>query len=201
MMPRQLFLSVQRWFALCLLALSLSAVGPAQAQESEPQILNRVYCDNIELDNPDLERCEVFLEELAAEEELLNQMISESRLIASERRDEAPEHSENSLATRATDPTTGERVLRASVGAVTGGIAGFALGGIVGFLGCELVDGGNGTFGCDLSGIGGAMLGGIIGLPIGATKGWGRSKNSDRQVSIAPYRQDDASGLMFSGQF
>ena len=82
-----------------------------------------------------------------------------------------------------------------------------ALGGIVGapLMGmlfqlqfCPL---GGGDFECDISFITGAMVGGVIGLPIGGIIGWRASSGEDTQVSLSPYRQDDASGVMFSGQF
>jgi hypothetical protein len=87
-----------------------SSAPSAQAQESEAQALIRAYCDNIELGHPDLERCEGILEGLVAGEELaleelmymeaqadeerLNQMVAESRLIVAEHFDEAPERYE-----------------------------------------------------------------------------------------------------------
>jgi hypothetical protein len=190
-----------------------SSAPSAQAQESEAQALDRAYCDNIELGHPDLERCEGILEglvaeeelaleelmymEAQAEEELLNQMVAESRLIAAERRDEAPEHSENSLATRATDPPTGFELVSAVLGV---GVKWVAIGAVVGLV-VGHVSGGNEYFGYEYGIAIGGSFGACIGIPIGAIKGWIAYSGEDTQVSIAPYRHDDASGLMFSGQF
>ena len=183
MMPRPPFLSVQRWCALCLLALSLSVGGSAQAQSYEPQVLDRVYCDNIELGHPDLERCEAFLEELVAEEELLNEMVAEPRLIAAERRDEAPER----------EPSY--RVFKAAAIIVV-----IPAGGVGGYLGGVALC--RGSWSCYSSPE--SSLGAFFGLVTGivlAGKILKIGESSDAQVSLSPYRHDDASGLMFSGQF
>ena len=187
-----------RVFLITAAALSLSFYGPsAQAQESDTQALDRAYCDSVELGHPDLERCEAFLEELVAEEELLNEMVAEPRLIAAE----TTEHRENSLETRATDATTGNRAFDTSVGAVLGGVKGVAIGYIVGMGTCWIVGAGDPYLGCDLTGLVWGGAGGFFGFLIGAKKGWRASSGEDTQVSLSPYRQDDASGVMFSGQF
>jgi hypothetical protein len=92
---------------------------------------------------------------------------------------------------------TGGRSIGPWFGAVLGGVGGVAIGGTLGLLVCELAGGGIDYFGCIFP----SLTLGIIGLPVGAIKGWRASSGEDRQVSLSPYRHDDASGLMFSGQF
>jgi len=159
MMPRPPFLYVKRWCALCLLALSLSVGGSAQAQSYEP---------------PRPAARDTHLEE--------------SRLIAAEG------HTVSEISqTRRVLSTVGFSAL--------GGVLGLPIGYMVGLGLCELNNGGNETFGCELDGLAGAMLGGVIGLPVVGIIAWRQSSGEDTQVSLSPYRQDDASGVMFSGQF
>jgi hypothetical protein len=159
MKPRPPFLSVQRWCALCLLAICLSVSGPAQAQSYEP---------------PRPEARDTHLEE--------------SRLIATEG------HTVSEISqTRRVLSTVGFSAL--------GGVLGLPIGFMVGLGLCELTNSGNETFGCELEGVAGAILGGVIGIPIVGIIAWRQSSGGDTQVSIVPYRHDDASGLMFSGQF
>ena len=168
-----------RGFLITSAVLSLSFYAPAaQAQESEFEGLDRAYCDDLEFGHPDLERCEVFLEELAAEEELLNQMVAASRSIAAETTD----RSDNSS--------------RAIVG---GFVVGAPIGGVIGLWFCPL--GSDYIFGCADSGFLGMAFGFGVVFSISEIVVQRSSSGGDTQVSVSPYRQDDASGLMFSGQF
>jgi hypothetical protein len=212
-----------------------SSAPSAQAQESEAQALIRAYCDNIELGHPDLERCEGILEGLVAGEELaleelmymeaqadeerLNQMVAESRLIVAEHFDEAPERyeaPERSVAvSRLTEVERGTRsnagVLLTSAAVVGVGGLGLVGGVFIGAGACGVLTGDLESLDCLL---GGGSAGAAVGALLGMYQGyrWARPNSSngsssrdveqsDRQVSIAPYRHDDASGLMFSGQF
>jgi len=173
-----------RVFLITAAALSLFLHAPsAQAQESEPQALDRAYCDDLEFGHPDLERCEAFLEELAAEEELLNEMVAASRSIAAERRDE----------TTAREVTIMVFKAAAIIVVIPAGVVGGYLGGVVMCNGSyECLGSPEASLGAALGLVTGIVLAGKI-LKIG--------ESSDAQVSLSPYRYDDASGLMFSGQF
>ena len=150
MMPRPPFISVQRWCALCLLALSLSVGGSAKAQSYEP---------------PRPEARDTHLEE--------------SRLIATEGSEQDVFYN---------------RPSRTIVFGAGGLIFGF-------FASAILIEA------VDPMDINELLLGAAIGSVVGATicgsygyRSW-KGRGPRRSLSLSPYRHDDASGLMFSGQF
>jgi hypothetical protein len=193
-----------RVFLITAAALSLSFYAPsALGQSSATQALDRAYCDDLDESHPDYYECwlDQILSEDAASREVtteesaqLDEMVESSRLIAAER-------SENSQA---------RRVLRTVEFSALGGVGGGIIGFMAGLGGCALTIGGT-LLDFDLDSVNtdcwphvvvaGTLVGVAIGIPIGAKKGWRAYSVEDTQVTIAPYRYDDASGLMFSGQF
>ena len=187
--------------------------SPAWAQESEPLALDRAYCDSVELGHPDLDRCEAFLEELLAEEELalgesmymetqaegelLNQMVEESRLRAAERRADGIVYSSPETQTR----WNAGSVIITGAGASVGAVGGLFVGAVLTFS----LDGGSSTDGIVLvvtTAMGG-LVGGLIGRGI-SNKIWGYDEDDDTrsaQFYVAPYLHEDASGLTFSSRF
>ena len=204
-----------RGFLITSAVLSLSLYAPsAQAQESEPLGGTRVqatpppqseiwvYCLVLEEGHPEEGVCGEWFEQLTVAERLdfqewraeedagnWDSIVEQYSLIAVERRGEV------------TDPITGKRVLYTSVVAVLGGVFGAPTGFFLIAGGCELVGGGDAYLGCFPAGILGGLVGVVAGLGIGGIKGWRESSGGGTQVSFNPYRYDDASGLMFSGQF
>ena len=193
-----------RVFLITAAALSLSFYTPsALGQSSATQALDRAYCDDLDESHPDYYECwlDQILSEDAASSEVtteesaqLDEMVESSRLIAAER-------SENAQA---------RRVLRTVEFSALGGVGGGMIGFMAGLGVCGLTIGGS-LLDFDLDSVNtdcwpnfvvaGTLVGGIIGIPMGAIKGWRASSVGGTQVSLSPYRHDDASGLMFSGQF
>jgi hypothetical protein len=190
--------------------------SPAWAQESEPQTLDRAYCDSIELGHPDLERCDAFLEELVAEEELAleesmymeaqaeealqMQMVAESRLIAAERRDEAPERSENSRTETQTRSNAGS-VIITGAGTAAGVFGGF-IGGVIITFDYGVASGADGLVWAFTT-VAGGIVGGLIGRGI-SNNIWGDDEDDNTRAAqfyVAPYLNEDASGLTFSSRF
>ena len=187
--------------------------SPAWAQESEPQVLDRAYCDSVELGHPDLERCDAFLEELVAEEELalgesmymetqaegelLNQMVAESRLMAAERRADGIVYSRTETQTR----WNAGSVIITGAGASVGAFGGLIAGVIITFD-YGVGSGADGLVWAFTTAMGG-LVGGMIGKGI-SNKIWGYDEDDDTrsaQFYVAPYLHEDASGLTFSSRF
>jgi len=187
--------------------------SPAWAQESEPQALDRDYCDSIELGHPDLDRCEAFLEELVAEEELalgesmymetqaegelLNQMVAESRLIAAERRADGIVYSRPETQTR----WNAGSVIITGAGASVGAFGGLFFGGLLTF------DYNGGSSGDGIvwvcTTVAGGLVGGLVGRGI-SNLIWDYDEDDDTRAAqfyVAPYLREDASGLTFSSRF
>ena len=195
-----------RVFLITAAALSLSFYAPsALGQSSATQALDRAYCDDLDESHPDYYECwlDQILSEDAASREVtteesaqLDEMVESSRMIAAER-------SENAQA---------RRVLRTVEFSALGGVGWGMIGFMAGLGGCAFTIGGiilnsdpysvSENVDCWASFVvAGTLVGGIIGIPMGAIKGWRASSVGGTQVSLSPYRHDDASGLMFSGQF
>jgi len=197
-----------------LFAFGFSIGSPAWAQESEPQALDRAYCDSVELGHPDLDRCEAFLEELVAEEELalgesmymetqaegelLNQMVAESRLMAAERRADGIVYSRTETQTR----WNAGSVIITGAGASAGAFGGLIVGVV---LTLDLSGGSDNLDGVvwAVTTVAGGLLGWRIGRGI-SNKIWGYEGDDDTsaaQFYVAPYLNEDASGLTFSSRF
>ena len=204
-----------RVFLITSAALSLSFYAPsALGQSSEPQALDRAYCDDLDESHPDYYECwfDQILSEDAASSEVtteesaqLDEMVESSGLIAAERRvgaDATHGASQREYSDVETLLLLSKFVLSATLGATVA--TGATFGGW--FLSLQM---------CPLSGaqglecffepltIGGTVVGGIGGVVLGykAWKWAWQIGESPLPVSVSPYRQDDASGLMFSGQF
>jgi hypothetical protein len=169
---------------ICLKTLYMSSLfvfcffigSPAWAQESEPQELDRAYCDSIELGHPDLERCEVFLEELAP--------IGESG--------ECWECTETQTRWNAGS------VIITGAAASAGAVGGLVI--YVESSSCFIFC----NAGLALLSLGGGgLVGGLVGRGI-SNLIWGYEGGDDTRTAqfyVAPYLHEDASGLTFSSRF
>jgi hypothetical protein len=201
-----------RVFLITAAALSLSFYAPsALGQSSATQALNRAYCDDLDESHPDYYECwlDQILSEDAASREVtteesaqLDEMVESSRMIAAERRvgaDATYGASQREYGDGETLLLLSSFVLSTTLGVTVGTFGGW-------FLSLQM---------CPLSGaqaldcffepltIGGTVVGGIGGVVLGY-RAWQwawQIGESPLPVSVSPYRHDDASGLMFSGQF
>jgi hypothetical protein len=170
-------------FAAVLLSLATPAIadegaspsntaGVMVSQPSEPQVLERVYSESLDEVEPGEVKYDEWLDQRLAENNRIQVTPRELGAIA-------------------------VTALMVPPGLVAGWL--------VGFSACP--DVGADAFMCLVhpTTVVGAVGGTIIGLYLGHLLGnrirSGGAEQSDLPVSIAPYRHDDASGLMFSGQF
>ena len=204
-----------RGFLITAAVLSLSFyAASALGQSSATQALDRAYCDDLDETHTDYYECwlDQILSEDAASREVtteesaqLDEMVESSGLIAAERRvgaDATYGASQREYSDVETLLLLSKFVLSATLGATVA--TGATFGGW--FLSLQM---------CPLSGaqglecffepltIGGTVVGGIGGVVLGY-KAWQwawQLGESPLPVSLSPYRHDDASGLIFSGQF